>query len=108
MPDHSSYPEWVDPSVGLPVASHVEPTCWPMDGLGKHATTWSRVDWAGLRDRFVESAAIVDDDPIRYEHLSAAARERMASATGAMPAARALREALGLLSSRPIGAYAWA
>jgi glycosyltransferase involved in cell wall biosynthesis len=108
VPDHSSYPEWVDASVGLSVASHVEPTSWPIDGLGKHATNWSRVDWSGLRDRLVESAAIVDDDPVCYEHLSAAARERMGSAASVTSAARALREALGLLPSRPLGSHAWA
>jgi glycosyltransferase involved in cell wall biosynthesis len=108
VPDHSSYPEWVDAAVGLQVASHVEPTSWPMDGLGKHATTWSRLDWSGLRDRLVESAAIVDDDPVRYEHLSAAGRERMASATSVASVARALSEALALVPSRPLGAYAWA
>ncbi len=108
VPDHSSYPEWVDTSVGLPVASHVEPTCWPMDGLGKHATTWNRVDWSGLRNRLVESAAIVDDEPARYEHLSAAARERMASRASVGSTARALAGALELRRPRPLGAYAWA
>ncbi len=108
VPDHSSYPEWVNESVGLTVASHVEPTSWPMDGLGKHATTWCRLDWSELRDRLVESASIVDDDPVRYEHLSTAAREWMAQYSCVTDAVGALHEALELLPTRPLGAHAWA
>jgi glycosyltransferase involved in cell wall biosynthesis len=108
VPNHSSYPEWVDESVGLLVGSHVEPTSWPMDGLGKHATTWNRLDWSGLRDRLVESAAIVDHEPVRYEHLSAAARERVSTAMSVASTARALHEALDRPTSRSLEAYAWA
>ena len=108
VPDHSAYRDWVDESVGLLVASHPEPTAWPMDGLGKHATTWNRVVWDDLRDRLVESAAIADDDPVRYERLSADARERLAERTKAEDVAESLREALERLPARTLGAYAWA
>lgn len=108
VPDHSAYRDWVDESVGLIVAAHPEPTSWPMDGLGKHATTWNRVVWSDLRDRFVESAAIADDDPVAYERLSANARERMARCAGVDALAATLRNALDALPARPLGAFAWA
>jgi glycosyltransferase involved in cell wall biosynthesis len=108
VPDHSSYAEWVDGSVGLVVASHAEPTGWPMDGLCRHATTWNRVDWSDLRDRLRESAAIADHDPVRYEALSATARDRMGAAAHTTAMAEALRDAVELLPSRPLRAYAWA
>jgi hypothetical protein len=108
VPDHSSYPEWVDDSVGLIASAHAEPTSWPMDGLGKHATTWNRVDWSDLRDRLVEGAAIADEDHRRYERLSAAAREQMITRTSIAAASASLREAIRLLPARPVGAFAWA
>lgn len=108
VPDHSGYRDWVDESVGLLVASHPEPTAWPMDGLGKHATTWNRVVWDDLRDRLVESAAIADDDPVGYERLSANARERLAERTKVDAIAASLRDALDGLPARSHGAYAWA
>ena len=108
VPDHSAYRDWVDESVGLLVASHPEPTAWPMDGLGKHATTWNRVLWSDLRDRLVESAAIADEDHVRYERLSAEARERMAERTDVEDLASTLRDALDKLPARSPGAYAWA
>ena len=107
-PEHSAYCDWVDCEVGLTVPAHPEPTSWPMDGLGKHATTWNRVVWADLRDRLVESAAIADDDPIRYERLSATARERMAARTSPAAVAAALRGAIDALPDRPAGAVVWA
>ena len=106
-PDHSAYRDWIDEEVGLTVPAHPEPTSWPMDGLGKHATTWNRVVWADLRDRLIESAAIADDDPRRYERLSAAARERMADRANIADVAAALRDAVDSIPARAPGTFAW-
>ncbi len=108
VPDHSAYRDWVDESVGLLVATHPEPAAWPMDGLGRHATTWHRIVWNDLRDRLVESASIADHDPIGYERMSADARERLAERTAIEVVAEALREALDRLPSRPLGSFTWA
>jgi glycosyltransferase involved in cell wall biosynthesis len=105
---HSAYRDWVDDSAGMLVASNSEPTSWPMDGLGKHATTWNRVVWSDLRDTFVESARIADDDPVAYESLSAEARDRMARRASVSALAATLGTALELLPSRPLGAFVWA
>lgn len=106
-PEHSAYRDWIDEEVGFTVPAHPEPTSWPMDGLGKHATTWNRVVWADLRDRLVESASIADDDPRRYERLSIAARERMAHRANVAEVAAALRDAIQALPGRPDGGFDW-
>jgi len=107
-PAHSAFLEWVDDEVGFPVASHSEPTGWPIDPVGRHATTWGRPAWSHLRDRLIESATIAESDPRRYEGLSAAARQRMAETANVDRAVAALRGALAGLPARPIGSLTWA
>jgi glycosyltransferase involved in cell wall biosynthesis len=108
VPRHSAYRDWVDDAAGLLVASNPEPTSWPMDGLGKHVTTWNRVVWSDLREKFVESARIADDDPVAYERFSAEARDHMARRASVAALAATLGAALELLPSRALGAFAWA
>jgi glycosyltransferase involved in cell wall biosynthesis len=106
-PAHSSYLDWIDEDVGLVVSSNPEPTRWPIDPVGRHATYWHRAIWTDLRDRLIESAGIADDDPERYEFLSANARARIADRADIGVVTDLLRDALEQLPERRPGALAW-
>jgi glycosyltransferase involved in cell wall biosynthesis len=106
-PAHSAMADYMDDGVGFALASHPEPTYWPHDPEHRYETTWNRLVWSDLHARFLQSAAIADEDRARYDELSAAARRRMALLMTRDVAAEALRRALRLLPETTPGASAW-
>jgi glycosyltransferase involved in cell wall biosynthesis len=93
-PRHSALADLVDDDVALVVRSHTEPTCWPNDPEQRLETTWERMDWGHLRERFLESARLVDHHPERYRRLSEACRARMLRDGSDETTLDALRDAL--------------
>ena len=85
-PAHTSMADYVDESVALVVESHPEPTFWPHDPEQRYETTWRRLVWSDLRDRFLEAASMIDGDPDRYRSLAEAGARRLAG-YGGLPAA---------------------
>ena len=96
-PTHTSMADYMDGTVGFPIRGHEEPTFYPHDPLRQIATTWYRMVWSDIRDQFLASAALVDDDPEGYANLAAAARRRVAEYAGVSVVAEALGRALALL-----------
>jgi glycosyltransferase involved in cell wall biosynthesis len=107
-PVHTAMADYIDDRVGFPLESYPEPTFWPHDPEHRFATSWHRLVWSSLRDRFLESAAIAASDRATYDALAAAARERMEGYAGRAVVARALSRALGRLPDTPAGALDWA
>jgi glycosyltransferase involved in cell wall biosynthesis len=107
-PGHTAMADYMDDGVGFLLPSHPEPTHWPHDPEHRFHTTWNRLVWSELRDRFLQSAAIADDDRAQYDGLSAAARARMTRLATRAAAADALRRALRLLPATRPGARSWA
>ena len=107
-PKHSSMADYMDDRVGFILSFSDEPTFWPHDPARLMATTWGRLAWADLYEKFLESARIVENEPARYRALSIAARARIAEVASRERATAAFRAALASLPEKPIGAFAWA
>ena len=93
-PRHTSMSDYVDESVALVVESHPEPTFWPHDPERRYETTWHRLVWTDLRDRFLEAAGLIASNPRRYEELAVAGALRMADYGGLDAAKAGWRRAL--------------
>jgi glycosyltransferase involved in cell wall biosynthesis len=107
-PDHSAMADYMDHEVGFVVRSHPEPTFWPHDPDRRFETERHRLVWSDIHDQFLESAAVLDDEPERYATLAENARRRMAGYASRPVATEALRQALELLPDHDPGSLAWA
>jgi glycosyltransferase involved in cell wall biosynthesis len=107
-PDHTAMADYMDDQVGFVIRSHTEPTFWPHDPEKRLETERHRVLWSDIHDHFLESAAVADLGPARYEELSRNARRRMTEYASRPVTAEALRHALTLLPDSEPGALAWA
>jgi glycosyltransferase involved in cell wall biosynthesis len=68
-PDHTAMATYINADNSLVVASSRVVTCWPHDPREYERTFFYRIDWASLRDAYVESAQILKSDPERYRQL---------------------------------------
>lgn len=75
-PTHTALADYFGADVGLPVASHPEPTWWPTDPEERLTTTWHRPVWQSLFEQ-VRAAYALAKDAARYRSLGEAARVRM-------------------------------
>jgi glycosyltransferase involved in cell wall biosynthesis len=107
-PGHTAMADYLDESVGFVLESHPEPTFWPHDPEHRYETTWHRLVWSDLRDKFLASAAMVEEDLLGYRALAAAARSRLRSYAGPDVVAEALRRALEHLPATRAGCLTWA
>jgi glycosyltransferase involved in cell wall biosynthesis len=107
-PRHTAMEDYHDEDVGFVLESHPEPTFWPHDPEHRYETTWHRLVWADLRDKYLQSAALVEDDPASYRRLSAAARTRLRTYASLDAVAGNLRRALDRLPEGRPGALDWA
>ncbi|MBX6312839.1 MAG: glycosyltransferase, partial [Isosphaeraceae bacterium] len=107
-PVHTAMADYLDESVSLVLRSYPEPTFWPHDPERRYETTWQRLVWSDVRDQFLRSAAIAEQEPVTYAALSTAARERMAQYASPQVVAEALRKALRHLDAATPGAWSWA
>jgi glycosyltransferase involved in cell wall biosynthesis len=74
VPLHSAMLDYFSPDAGWVVSSSPEPAPFPFDS-GTASTTWARIDWQSLHDRFRESYDAART--ARYRTLSRWGRERM-------------------------------
>lgn len=99
-PNHTAMADYVDSSVAFVPGSNPEPICWPHDPDKRLATTRYRLVWSDIRDEFVRSAEIVENDPQRYRAMAQSARDRMTTYASSDRVEASLREALKLLETR--------
>lgn len=106
-PKHTALADYMDAAVGFVPRTFPEPTYWPHDPEQRLETFRYRPLWSDLRDCFLASALVADQDPERYAALSHASRSRMSSYASHSAAADALRSALKQLPDEPPGAPEW-
>jgi hypothetical protein len=97
-PSHTAISDYFGAEVGFVVDSHPEPTAWPHDRRFRRLTTWHRLVWPSLVDRFRESYETAKHNPRLYDQLSARARETMAERARIDAVLPRLREALDLVA----------
>jgi glycosyltransferase involved in cell wall biosynthesis len=107
-PCHTAMADYMSDEVGFLVESHPEPTFWPHDPEHRFETTWHRLVWSNLRDQFIASALLIEDDYAAYRTMASAARERMCSYASVDVVAETLRAALNRLPRHQPGAFSWA
>ncbi len=107
-PDHTAMGDYMDELVGFVPRSFPEPTYWPHDPEQRLTTLRYRPVWSDLRDAYLASADVAENDPERYAAMSRAARARVDSYASRESAAAALREALGLIADGPEAPAGWA
>ena len=107
-PSHSAMLDFMDESLGLVVDSHPEPTFWPHDPEHRYETTWHRLVWSDLRDRFLQAARIAEADRDRFDAMSSAARRRMSDYASREVVRDELRKALRHLRQTRVGRTSWA
>jgi glycosyltransferase involved in cell wall biosynthesis len=98
-PDHTAMADYMNDSVGFVPRTFPEPTYWPHDPEQRLETFRNRPVWSDLRDAFLTSARVAENEPERYARMAAAARARMAACASRETAEEALRYALDLLQS---------
>ncbi len=76
-PCHTSLADYVESSSTLIVKSGVEPGIWPHDERDVFRALRYRIDWASLRDAFVQSYDLAKNKPQVFRAMGDAARERM-------------------------------
>ncbi len=69
--------DYVRPEFAYLIGSDPEPTHWPHDPEKRIETVWHRISWSDLRDRFQESAHLVEQDRPAYDQMSHHARTSM-------------------------------
>lgn len=106
-PGHTAMADYMSDQVGFVLESHPEPTFWPHDPEHRFETTWHRLVWSDLRDKFLASALLVEDDYATYRTMAATARQRMRAYASIDVVAETLRSALNGLPRHPLGAFSW-
>jgi glycosyltransferase involved in cell wall biosynthesis len=76
-PNHTGIADSLDENCGFVVASHPEPTCWPIDLEGPSTTRWYRLVWQSLFDQIRNSYETAIHYPDLYRALGQAARSRI-------------------------------
>jgi hypothetical protein len=106
-PCHTAMADYMDDRVGFVVESHPEPTFWPHDPEHRYETSWHRIVWSDLRNQFLHSATLVEEDYAAYRALARSARTRMYAYASHEVVADALKRAVANLPDRPGGELAW-
>ena len=93
-PDHSAMADYIDSSVAFVPGSNPEPACWPHDPEKRLSTMRHRLVWSDLRDAFLQSSGVAEQEPAGYRRMAAAARDRMRQYASVDRVEMALRSAL--------------
>jgi glycosyltransferase involved in cell wall biosynthesis len=75
-PTHTAMADYLSPDFSFPVATSLEPWCWPHDPKGMLLTHSHRLNWHSLMQAYRASYAVAGDAE-RYRGMSCAALERM-------------------------------
>ena len=73
-PCHTAMETYISPDNAFVVASSHQPHIWPNDPREAYRTLSNRIDWDSLRRAYVDSAAVLANDPGRYSAMSQSAR----------------------------------
>ena len=94
-PDHTAMETYISTDNAFVVRSSHQPHIWPNDPREAYRTLSNRIDWDSLRQAYVDSAAVLADDPGRYRAMSAQAQEAVARHYASTEVAKRLRKFLG-------------
>jgi glycosyltransferase involved in cell wall biosynthesis len=72
-PDHTAMETYINRGNAFVVRSSPQPHIWPNDPRRAFRTISHRIDWDSLRQAYVDSAGVLENDPRRYLALSAEA-----------------------------------
>ena len=72
-PDHTAMETYINCGNAFVVRSSPQPHIWPNDPRRAFRTISHRIDWDSLRQAYVDSAGVLENDPRRYLALSAEA-----------------------------------
>jgi glycosyltransferase involved in cell wall biosynthesis len=72
-PDHTAMETYINNTNAFVVASSKQPYIWPNDPRRALRTVSNRIDWDSLRQAYVDSAEVLEEDRARYEVMSQAA-----------------------------------
>lgn len=72
-PDHTAMETYINGANAFVVASSKQPYIWPNDPRRALRTVSNRIDWDSLRQAYVDSATVLEEDPARYAAMSRAA-----------------------------------
>jgi glycosyltransferase involved in cell wall biosynthesis len=100
-PCHTAISDYFSDQIGFILETHPEPAIWPHDSSLRFRTTWGRLVWPSLVDQLHRSYLIAREDPIRYEAMAAAGREKMRSWAHPEVVGRRLRAALDGVDTLP-------
>lgn len=76
-PPHTGMADSLDERCGFTLESHPEPAGWPQDMDGGYRTTWHRLVWQSLHDRFHASYATARQGIAEYQAIANRARAAM-------------------------------
>jgi glycosyltransferase involved in cell wall biosynthesis len=76
-PPHTGMADSLDDECAFTVASHPEPAGWPQEIDGGYRTTWHRLVWQSLHDRFRASYETARQGIAGYRRMANHGRERM-------------------------------
>lgn len=77
-PDHTAMETYISPDNAFVVGSSHQPHIWPNDPRECYRTLSNRIDWDSLRQAFVDSATVFENDRERYDMMAGAAVEAVA------------------------------
>ena len=72
-PDHTAMETYINTTNAFVVASSKQPYIWPNDPRRALRTVSNRIDWDSLRQAYVDSAEVLEEDRAKYAVMSQAA-----------------------------------
>lgn len=72
-PDHTAMETYINAENSFIVGSSLAPQAWPIDPRRAYRTTTQRISWDSLRQCFVDSSAMLEEHPARYQEMARAA-----------------------------------
>lgn len=76
-PRHSAMLDYIDEQVAFVVDSWLDSTAWSHDPRLAYRTRRHQIDWASLRDAYLNAYQCITTDPERYQRMATSAVERM-------------------------------
>jgi glycosyltransferase involved in cell wall biosynthesis len=94
-PRNTALVDYVSDENSFPVASSLEPWCWPHDPRQAFRTRRHRIDFGSLMQAYGDSYRMAKDDPERYARMSASANRDLKAHCSQALVEKRLRDFLG-------------
>ncbi len=94
-PNHTAMEMYINEDNAFIVRSSLEPQAWPIDPRRAYRTTTQRISWDSLRQCFVDSAALLEQDRARYLAMAAASARAVAQNFSSEKISRNLADFIG-------------